>query len=59
MAIRPPINMKQLIAFIRKEFYHVFRDRRTLLILFGIPIAQIYPFGQASAAKSRISVSLY
>lgn len=47
MAIRPSLDMKQLIAFIRKEFYHVFRDRRTLLILFGIPIAQIILFGQA------------
>ncbi len=41
------INMKRLLAFIRKEFYHVFRDRRTLLILFGLPIAQIVLFGFA------------
>ena len=53
MAIRPPINMKQLIAFIRKEFYHVFRDRRTLLILFGIPIAQIILFGQALSSEVK------
>ena len=53
MAIRPPINMKQLIAFIRKEFYHVFRDRRTLLILFGIPIAQIVLFGQALSSEVK------
>lgn len=39
--------MKQLLVFIRKEFYHVFRDRRTLLIMFGIPIAQILLFGFA------------
>ncbi len=37
--------MKQLLAFIRKEFYHVFRDRKTLLMLFGVPIAQIVLFG--------------
>ena len=24
--------MRQWLAFVRKEFYHVFRDRRTLLI---------------------------
>ena len=53
MAIRPPINMKQLIAFIRKEFYHVFRDRRTLLILFGIPIVQIILFGQALSSEVK------
>ena len=45
--------MKQLIAFIRKEFYHVFRDRRTLLILFGIPIAQIVLFGQALSSEVK------
>src|ERR1700689_4301365 len=37
--------LKQLFAFIRKEFYHVFRDRKTLLMLFGVPIAQVLLFG--------------
>ncbi len=37
--------LKQLFAFIRKEFYHVFRDRKTLLMLFGVPIAQVFLFG--------------
>ncbi|GJH41337.1 transport permease protein [Capnocytophaga sp. HP1101] len=45
--------MKQLIAFIRKEFLHVFRDRRTLLILFGIPVAQIILFGQALSSEVK------
>lgn len=39
--------MKQLFTFVRKEFYHVFRDRKTLLMLFGLPIAQIILFGFA------------
>ncbi len=39
--------MKQLFTFIRKEFYHVFRDQKTLLMLFGLPIAQIILFGFA------------
>jgi ABC-2 type transport system permease protein len=39
--------MKQLFAFIQKEFYHVFRDKRTLLILFGLPVVQIILFGFA------------
>jgi ABC-2 type transport system permease protein len=39
--------MKQFGVFIRKEFLHVFRDRKTLLMLFGLPIAQILLFGFA------------
>lgn len=39
--------MKQLFVFIRKEFFHVFRDRRTLLIMFGLPVVQILLFGFA------------
>ncbi|MFC4873453.1 ABC transporter permease [Negadavirga shengliensis] len=39
--------MKQFISFVRKEFYHVFRDKKTLLLLFGLPIAQIILFGFA------------
>ena len=37
--------MKYFIAFLKKEFQHIFRDRRTLLILFGMPIAQVLIFG--------------
>ena len=39
--------MKQFLTFVRKEFYHVFRDPKTLLLLFGMPIAQIVLFGFA------------
>ena len=39
--------MKQFIGFVKKEFYHIFRDRRSLFILFGMPIAQILLFGFA------------
>lgn len=35
------------IAFVRKEFFHIFRDRRTMLILLGMPIVQIIIFGFA------------
>lgn len=34
-------------AFIKKEFFHIFRDTRSMLILFGMPIAQILLFGFA------------
>ncbi len=37
--------MKRFIGFVKKEFYHIFRDKRTMLILFGMPIAQILIFG--------------
>ncbi|QQS31009.1 MAG: ABC transporter permease [Sphingobacteriales bacterium] len=39
--------MKQFFTFIRKEFYHVFRDPKTLLLLFGMPVVQILLFGFA------------
>ncbi|APY12867.1 multidrug ABC transporter permease [Seonamhaeicola sp. S2-3] len=39
--------MKRFIGFIKKEYYHIFRDRRSLFILFGMPIAQILLFGFA------------
>ena len=39
--------MKQFITFVKKEFYHVLRDKKTLLILFGMPIVQILIFGFA------------
>ncbi len=39
--------MKAFWGFIKKEFLHIFRDRRTLLILFGMPLAQLLLFGYA------------
>ena len=51
--------MKQLLAFVRKEFYHVFRDKRTLLILFGLPVVQILIFGFAltnEVKKSKVII---
>lgn len=35
------------MIFVKKEFAHVLRDRKTLLILFGLPIVQIIIFGFA------------
>ncbi|MEA3446829.1 MAG: ABC transporter permease [Bacteroidota bacterium] len=37
--------MKRFIGLLRKEFYHIFRDVRTIMILFGMPIVQILIFG--------------
>lgn len=42
-----PIVNSQFWTFVRKEFYHVFRDSKTLLMLFGVPIVQIVLFGFA------------
>lgn len=39
--------MKQFINFVKKEFAHVLRDKKTLLILFGMPVMQILIFGFA------------
>jgi drug efflux transport system permease protein len=54
--------MKQLYTFIRKEFLHVFRDRKTLMMLFGLPIVQITLFGFAltnEVKNARIVVMDY
>ncbi|MBX3256083.1 MAG: ABC transporter permease [Chitinophagaceae bacterium] len=51
--------MKQFMVFVRKEFYHVLRDRKTLLILFGMPVMQILIFGFAltnEVKNSRIVI---
>ena len=39
--------MKQFISFVIKETRHILRDKRTMLILFGMPIVQMLLFGFA------------
>src|SRR5688572_13050369 len=54
--------MKQFFTFVKKEFAHVLRDRKTLLILFGLPIAQILIFGFAltnEVKNSKIVIADY
>ena len=51
--------MKQCWAFIKIEFFHIFRDRRTMLILLGMPVLQIILFGFAITTElnhSRVAV---
>jgi ABC-2 type transport system permease protein len=39
--------MKRFLGFVKKEFYHIFRDYRTLAMLFGMPVLQVLIFGYA------------
>lgn len=51
--------MKQFLFFIKKEFLHVWRDKRTMFILFGMPLMQILIFGFAltnEVKNTRIAI---
>lgn len=37
--------MNRFLGFVKKEFFHIFRDKRSMLILFGMPIVQVLLFG--------------
>ncbi|MEO7961818.1 MAG: ABC transporter permease [Ginsengibacter sp.] len=57
-----PNSNSQFFAFVRKEFAHVLRDRKTLLILFVLPIVQILIFGFAltnEVKNSKIIIADY
>jgi ABC-2 type transport system permease protein len=45
--------MKQLITFIKKEFHHILRDTRSMLVLLGLPIVQLLIFGFAITNEVR------
>jgi len=52
--------MKQFTAFVQKEFYHIFRDKRTLLVLFGMPLAQLLLFGYAITTEvNNANIGIY
>lgn len=52
--------MKQFFGFVKKEFYHIFRDIRTMLVLFGIPIAQLLIFGFVVTNEVKdIKIAIY
>lgn len=49
----------QFIAFVKKEFFHIWRDKRTMFILLGMPVIQIVIFGFAltnEVKNSKIAV---
>jgi len=39
--------MKQFLIFVRKEVFHILRDKRTLIILLGMPLVLVLLFGFA------------
>lgn len=48
--------MKEILAFIQKEFWHIFRDRRTTLIVLVMPVVQIVLFGFAISTEVHNAV---
>lgn len=52
--------MNRFIGFVKKEFNHIFRDPRTMLILFGMPIAQILIFGYVVSNEiTDVKIGIY
>jgi len=52
--------MSTFLSFIRKEFYHIFRDMRTMLIIVGIPVMQILIIGFAVSTEIKnVQVAVY
>ena len=51
--------MKQFLIFVKKEWLHIWRDRRTLIILLFMPVVQIVLYGFAltnEVKNSRIAI---
>jgi ABC-2 type transport system permease protein len=52
--------MKQFTSFVKKEFLHIFRDLRTMMLLLLMPICQILLFGFAITTEVKNSkVAVY
>ena len=45
--------MNRFFGFVKKEFQHIFRDVRTLVILFGLPIVMIVLFGSVVTTEIK------
>lgn len=43
--------MKQYVSFIGKEFLHIMRDRRSMLILLAVPVVLLLLFGYAVSTR--------
>lgn len=53
------IDYETVYSFRKEEFYHIFRDRRTMLILLGMPVVQIILFGFAISTEVKMSGLLF
>ena len=52
--------MKQFRSFVRKEYHHIFRDKRTMMILLAMPVIQILLFGFAITTEVKdVKVALF
>ncbi|PKP37012.1 MAG: multidrug ABC transporter permease [Bacteroidetes bacterium HGW-Bacteroidetes-15] len=50
----------RFVHFAKKEFLHIFRDIRTLIIIFGIPIVQLLMFGYVITNEIKdVKVGIY
>ena len=47
--------MKVFLSFVRKEFRHVLRDRRSIIIFIGLPIVMMLLFGFALSSEVKNS----
>lgn len=47
--------MRQFLSLVKKEFYHILRDTKSLFVLLGMPIAQILIFGFALSNEVKDS----
>ena len=45
--------MKQYVSFIVKEFLHIIRDRRSMLILLAVPVVLLLLFGYAVSTEVK------
>ena len=52
--------MKRFLGFIKKEVIHILRDPRTLLVMFGIPLAQLLIFGYVIRTEIKdVKIAVY
>ncbi len=52
--------MKQFWGFVKKEFNHIIRDTRTLMILFGLPVILLLVFGYVVTNELKdIRIAVY
>ena len=52
--------MLRFLGFVKKEFFHIFRDVRTMLVLFGIPVIQLLIFGYVVTNEIRdIKIAIF